>query len=85
MISFVNGAESELFKYYDSRNKTRLNKLKTKAGITKDQTHELKTLGSTILSILKKIQSVGEQNGNKNDKDRHLPIDKEDVKTILEN
>jgi hypothetical protein len=42
---------------------TRLNKLNTKASITKDQTHQLKEMGSTVLSILKKIVSVGQRQG----------------------
>jgi len=52
-----------LFKFFDDRNAQRLKKLQNKASITKDQTHYLKEMGSTVLSILKKIVSVGEKNG----------------------
>ena len=63
LIAFQNDDQDELFKYYDKRNKQRLTKLKAKASITKDQTQELKELGSTVLSILKKIAFVGKENG----------------------
>ncbi len=39
-----------LFKYFDNKNKTRLNKLNTKAGITKDLTTILR-IGNTILKM----------------------------------
>lgn len=53
----------ELFKYYDNRSKSRLNKLLTKAGITKDLTQTLKEMGSSVLSILKKIKDKGKLSG----------------------
>jgi hypothetical protein len=65
LIAFQNDNQDMLFKYYDKRNKTRLNKLNLKATITKDQTLELKELGSTILSILNKIENVGKDNVKK--------------------
>jgi hypothetical protein len=34
-----------------------------KAGITKDLTHTLKELGSSVLSILKKIAKTGKDKG----------------------
>jgi hypothetical protein len=52
-----------LFRYYDSKNNTRLKKLETKASITKDLTHSLKELGSSLLSVLKKINSNGKTLG----------------------
>lgn len=61
IIDFQNSETDKLFKYFDDRNMTRLNKLNTKASITKDQTHQLKEMGSTVLSILKKIVSVGQK------------------------
>jgi len=82
LIAFQNDNQDELFKYYDNRNKTRLNKLKSKASITKDQTHELKELGSTVLSILKKIANVGEANGLKSGKENVIQIDRDDVRKI---
>lgn len=59
IIDYQNSETDKLFKYFDDRNMTRLNKLNTKASITKDQTHQLKEMGSTVLSILKKITDVG--------------------------
>jgi hypothetical protein len=38
LIEFGNTDQDMLFKYFDNKNKTRLNKLNTKAGITKDLT-----------------------------------------------
>lgn len=52
-----------MFRYYDSKNNTRLKKLETKASITKDLTHSLKELGSSLLSVLKKINSNGKTLG----------------------
>ena len=63
LIAFQNDDQDELFKYYDNRNKSRLHKLNNKAGVTKDLTHSLKELGSSVLSILKKIQTTGTEKG----------------------
>lgn len=49
-----------LFKYFDNKNKTRLNKLNTKAGITKDLTTILRQDGSSVLSMLSRIKEAGE-------------------------
>ena len=38
LIEFGNTDQDMLFKYFDNKNKSRLNKLNTKAGITKDLT-----------------------------------------------
>ena len=59
IIDFQNSETDKLFKYFDDRNMQRLTKLNGKASITKDQTHQLKEMGSTVLSILKKITNVG--------------------------
>jgi hypothetical protein len=45
LISFTNDDQDELFKYYDSRNKSRLNKLNDKASLTEKKTHNLISLG----------------------------------------
>lgn len=63
IVNFQNTETDKLFKFFDDRNAQRLKKLQNKASITKDQTHFLKEMGSTVLSILKKIVSVGEKNG----------------------
>lgn len=63
LISFHNDDQDELFKFYDNKNKTRLRKLYNKAGVTKDLTHSLKELGSSVLSILTKIQMIGTEKG----------------------
>jgi hypothetical protein len=63
LIAFHNDDQDELFKYYDNKNKTRLHKLNNKAGVTKDLTHSLKELGSSVLSILTKIQNTGIKKG----------------------
>lgn len=63
LIAFQNDDQDELFKYYDTRNNTRLKKLGVKATITKELTHTLKELGSSLLSILKKISSTGKEKG----------------------
>jgi len=65
LIAYSNAESDVLFKYYDNRNKTRLTKLGNKAGITKDLTHSLKETGSSVLSILKKIQSNGKMEAKK--------------------
>lgn len=65
LIAFQNDDQDELFKYYDSRNSSRLKKLNNKAGVTKDLTHSLKELGSSVLSILMKIQKTGMEKGRK--------------------
>lgn len=78
LIAFQNDNQDELFKYYDNRNKARLNKLNLKATITKDQTLALKELGSTVLSILKKIKHEGEKRA-KGEEGRRVPITSTEV------
>lgn len=63
LIAFQNDDQDELFKFYDTRNNTRLKKLGVKATITKELTHTLKELGSSLLSILKKIAQTGKEKG----------------------
>ena len=46
LISYHNSSQDQLFKYYDNRNKSRLNKLSRKAGITRDLTQTLLEMGS---------------------------------------
>lgn len=71
LIAFHNDDQDELFKYYDNKNKTRLHKLNNKAGVTKDLTHSLKELGSSVLSILTKIQKTGIKKGKKDAEARY--------------
>ncbi|CDW71841.1 UNKNOWN [Stylonychia lemnae] len=66
LIAFQNDDQDELFRYYDNRNKTRYNKLNVKASETKFDTQNLRQLGSSLLSILNKINFIGKYFKNTN-------------------
>ena len=55
LISFQHDDQDELFNYYDNRNKQRLRQLNTNAIETEIQTDEIKSLSSTLLSIVTQI------------------------------
>ena len=79
LIGYQNKDQDELFRYYDNRNKTRLNKLLNKAGITKDLTQTLKEMGSSVLSILKKLRDKGTLRGQHEAAMRDLELSYDDA------
>jgi len=48
LIGYKNVETDSLFKFYDERNKNRLNKLLKKANVTKGLTEKLKDMGETM-------------------------------------
>ena len=48
-----------LFKFYDDRNKNRLNKLLKKANVTKGLTIKLKEMGETMNTLMTKHEKIG--------------------------
>lgn len=58
LIAFCNDDQDELFRYYDNRNKTRLNKLHKKAQFTHQQTVSLIEMAKQSVSVLKHIQNL---------------------------
>ena len=59
IIAFNNNNQDELFKYYDNRNKCRLNKLSGKAQITKKLTVSLIQVANQCENVLGRVKKAG--------------------------
>ena len=59
IIAFNNNDQDELFKYYDNRNKKRLNKLSKKATKTQDLTNDLMDIAERCQDVMKDVQNTG--------------------------
>ena len=59
IIAFNNNDQDELFKYYDTRNKKRLNKLSKKAKKTQDLTDRLMDIAERCEKVMKDVQTAG--------------------------
>lgn len=79
LISFQNDDLDELFQYYDTRSKKRVNKVTAKAAEIRMDTKNLRQVGSTVLSILKKINFVGNVFGRKKNGKNNYFFTKEEL------
>lgn len=59
LIDFENGDHVTLQKYFDRKNKSRLNKLYKKAKMTEDMTCDLKMKSAEVMDILRQFEEDG--------------------------
>ena len=63
LIDYSNEDQAQLFKFFDTKNKTRLNKLQTKASQTQRQTQVLREESSSVLTKLCRAKGEGKERG----------------------